>query len=116
MSLKNIYLRFLAAPRKDVLVPDASIHYITTAIAVNGADEVLKQLHREHITLKKRKEAVLSSIETSDSLVLEIETEIEFLTSGANYLPGLDDNFLADHVVRFPMVNKYVLLLMLLFL
>lgn len=105
MSLQNTYTRFLASPRKEALALNPSIHYITTAIAVHGADEIIKQLNREHITLKKRKEKVLSSIETSDSLVVEVETEIEFLTSGANYLPGLDDNFLADHIVRFPMVH-----------
>ena len=106
MSLQQIYTTFLASPRSNALDPSASIHYITTGASVNTADAILKQLTRENNRqLKKRVEKVIASIETQNSLVLEIETEIEFLTSGANYLPGLDDNFLADHVVAFPVVR-----------
>jgi len=106
MSLQKIYTRFLAAPSVDQLDPAITFHYITTAVSVNGPDAIVKQLKRESLSqLKKRVEKVLASVETSDSLVLEIETEIEFLTSGANWLPGLDDNFLADHILRFPVVS-----------
>jgi hypothetical protein len=106
MSLEQIYTRFLSTPNADVLDPSVTFHYITTAISVNGPEEIIKQLTRENLRqLKKRVQKPLSSIETDNSLVLEVETEIEFLTSGANWLPGLDDNFLADHIVRFPVVS-----------
>ena len=105
MSLENIYTRFLASPREDALHQSATFHYITTAISVNGPERIITQLGNENMkALKKRQEKVIASIETSNSLVLEVATEIEFLTSGCNWLPGLDDNFLADMIVRFPVV------------
>ena len=36
---------------------------------------------------------------------MDVEITIEFLTGGGAYLPGLDDNFVADRVVTFPMVS-----------
>lgn len=106
MSLEQTYTRFLVAPNADVLDPAVTFHYITTAISVNGPQDIIRQLNQENQRqLKKRVQKPLASIETSNSLVLEVETEIEFLTSGANWLPGLDDNFLADHIVRFPVVH-----------
>ena len=47
---------------------------------------------------------MLSAIENEDAVCLDVETTLEFLTGGGAYLPGLDDNFLADHIVTFPMV------------
>lgn len=106
MSLEQVYTRFLAAPRAEALDPSATFHYITTAVSINGPDKIIGQLQRENLKqLKKRVEKVLAAVASGNSLVLEVETEIEFLTSGANWLPGLDDNFLADHIVRFPVVS-----------
>ena len=105
MSLQRTYTTFLASPNANALANGVTFHYITTAISVNGPDQIIQQLNRENLSqLKKRVQKVLSSVETGNALVLEVETEIEFLTSGANWLPGLDDNFLADHIVRFPVV------------
>lgn len=81
------------------------MHFITTLITINSAEEILKYLTREPTFLKKRIEKPLSAIENGDSLVLEMETEMEFITSGGNYLPALDDNFLADQVVMVPIVG-----------
>ncbi|KAI5819205.1 hypothetical protein BZA77DRAFT_242186 [Pyronema omphalodes] len=109
MSLEQIYTRFLAAPRRDALADSASIHYITTAVSLSGPDKIVAQLAKEQhdkgTQLKKRVEKPLATVQTGNSLVIEMDTEIEFLTSGANWLPGLDDNFLADHIVRFPVVH-----------
>lgn len=66
----------------------------------------MKYLKREQNLLKKRMEKVLSAVETSDRLVLEVETELEFVKSGGNYLPAMDDNFLADQIVTFPIVSR----------
>jgi hypothetical protein len=81
------------------------MHFITTLITINSTEEILKYLTREPTFLKKRIEKPLSAIENSDSLVLEMETEMEFISSGGNYLPALDDNFLADQVVMVPIVR-----------
>lgn len=111
MSLENIYTRFLATPREDVLDDNASFHYITTAISINGPDAIIAQLAKENLkALKKRQEKVINSFETGNQLLLEVATEIQFLTSGCNWLPGLDDNFLADMIVRFPVVCCRVVL------
>ena len=111
MSVLNQYQRFLASPavNKNFLADNASIHYITSGVSVNSPDAIVKYLQVESRQINKRIEKVISSVVTADSLVLEVETEFEFVTSGANYLPGLDDNFLADHVVLLPIVSSVVL-------
>jgi hypothetical protein len=105
MSLQQAYLRFLASPSAAALSSSPSMHFITTLVTVNSAESITKYLSRESTQLKKRVEKPLSAIETADSLVLEMETEIEFLSSGGNYLPALDDNFLSDQVVMVPIVS-----------
>lgn len=105
MSLQQVYTRFLASPDSKALFESPSMHFITTLITINSTEEILKYLTREPTFLKKRIEKPLSAIENSDSLVLEMETEMEFISSGGNYLPALDDNFLADQVVMVPIVH-----------
>lgn len=85
------------------------MHFITTLITVNSAEAITKYLSHESAQLKKRVEKPLAVIENADSLVLEMETEMEFLSSGGNYLPALDDNFLADQVVMVPIVSSFFL-------
>lgn len=86
------------------------MHFITTLITVNSPEAITKYLSRESGQLKKRVEKPLAAIENADSLVLEMETEMEFLSSGGNYLPALDDNFLADQVVMVPIVSFFLFL------
>ncbi|RPB17495.1 hypothetical protein P167DRAFT_569247 [Morchella conica CCBAS932] len=105
MSLQQVYTRFLASPDSKALFESPSMHFITTLITINSAEDILKYLTREPTFLKKRIEKPLSAIENSDSLVLEMETEMEFISSGGNYLPALDDNFLADQVVMVPIIH-----------
>lgn len=88
------------------------MHFITTLITVNSAEAITKYLSRESGQLKKRVEKPLAAIENADSLVLEMETEMEFLNSGGNYLPALDDNFLADQVVMVPIVSFFFFFLL----
>ncbi|KAG0131293.1 hypothetical protein HOY82DRAFT_340796 [Tuber indicum] len=105
MSLQQTYSRFLASPSAEALSASPSMHYITTLITLNSAETIMKYLKREPNLLKKRMEKVLSAVETSDRLVLEVETELELIKNGGNYLPAMDDNFLADQVVVFPIVH-----------
>lgn len=104
-SLKSIYQSFLANPDPSALSDDASLSYITTLTTINTATAIIKHHIAHRKTLTKKEEKVLSYIESSDAVCLDIETTLEFLTGGGAYLPGLDDNFLADRVVTFPMVS-----------
>ncbi|KAK7542903.1 uncharacterized protein J3D65DRAFT_233888 [Phyllosticta citribraziliensis] len=106
MGLRATYEAFLASPSAaGALAPQASINYIPTLTSVADADAVLKHLQAQTKVLTKKDEKVLSAVEAESALCLDIETTIEFNTGGGAYLPGLDDNFLADRVVVFPMVH-----------
>jgi len=107
MSLQSIYTKFLTAPSVDALASDAtaSLHYIPTLTTVHEALPIIKHLKAQVPQLKKREEKVLSATESNNSLVLEVETTLELLSSGGAYLPGLDDNFLTDKVVTLPIVS-----------
>ncbi|KAI5796623.1 hypothetical protein EDC01DRAFT_614218 [Geopyxis carbonaria] len=105
MSLQKTYQRFIASPNAFALTENASLHYITSGKSVDSRDSILSHLTRERKQMKKRVEKVISSVETADSLVLEIETEIEIITNGGNFLPGLDENFLVDQVIVFPIIH-----------
>ena len=104
MSLSSIYQSFLATPSPDALAKDATLNYITTLMTFSDSAPIVKHLGEQQKALKKNKEKVLNAIESSDALYLEVETTLEFLTGGGAYLPNLDDNFLADHVVTLPIV------------
>ncbi|KAL8948690.1 MAG: hypothetical protein Q9222_005138 [Ikaeria aurantiellina] len=105
-SLKEAYQSYLANPNASAFAADGSINYITTLTTVHKADAIAKHLEAQQRSLKKKNEKVLSATESDHGLCLEIETTIEFLTGGGAYLPGLDDNFLIDQVVTFPVQWK----------
>lgn len=105
MSLQSAYKQFLAAPNPSLLTTDASLHFITTLITVHGASDVVKHLNGQNHQLEKKEETFLNTVEGPSSIAAEIHTTIEFKTSGGSYLPGLDDNFLADRTVTFPIVS-----------
>ncbi|KAI9876182.1 MAG: hypothetical protein M1830_007083, partial [Pleopsidium flavum] len=105
MSLQSLYQAFLAAPNAAALAEGASFNYITTLTTVNTPAAIIKHLTAQQRAMKKKQEKVISTIESSDGICLDVETTLEFLTSGGAYLPGLDDNFLADRVVTFPIVH-----------
>lgn len=104
-SLKAIYQSFLASPSASALAEDASLNYITTLTTINSATAVNKHMKALGSVLKKKQEKVLSTVEGENAICLDVETTIEFVTGGGAYLPGLDDNFLADRVVTFPLVR-----------
>lgn len=107
-SLKAIYQNFLASPSASALADDASLNYITTLTTINSATAVNKHMKALGAVLKKKQEKVLSTVEGANAICLDVETTIEFVTGGGAYLPGLDDNFLADRVVTFPVVSLAV--------
>ena len=104
-SLKAIYQNFLTTPSLAALSNEAaSLNYIPTLTTINSAAAILKHFSAHQRVLKKNQENLLSAIESQDAVCLDVETTLEFITGGGAYLPGLDDNFLADRVVTFPMV------------
>lgn len=105
MTLTAQYQRFIASPSTEVLADGAVLSYIPTLTTLREPTAILKHLSAQAKQLKKKGEKVLNAIESSDSVCLDIETTLEFVTSGGAYLPGLDDNFLADRVVSFPVVS-----------
>lgn len=104
MALQAVYAQFLASPSASYLAPDASLNYITTLITLNGA-EIIKHLNDQTHDLKKKEEKFLDVVESSNALAVEVSTCMEFLIGGGAYLPKLDDNFLADRTVTFPIVR-----------
>lgn len=106
-SLNSVYQNFLSNPHTSALNNEASLNYITTLTTINTAAAIIKHHAAHQKVLTKKEEKVLSSIEGSGALCLDVETTLEFMTGGGAYLPGLDDNFLADRVVTFPMVREF---------
>ncbi|KAK7969782.1 hypothetical protein PG996_001781 [Apiospora saccharicola] len=105
MSLQSAYKQFLAAPNSSLLATDATLHYITTTTTFRSAAEVIKHLSSQRNQIKKKKEDVLTAIEADHVVAIEFDTAIEFVISGGAYLPGLDDNFLADRTVNLPIMH-----------
>jgi hypothetical protein len=96
-TLRAKYEAYLAAPSTGALAEGASLNYVPTSI--------LKHLAAQQKLLKKKAEKVLSAIESSNGLCVDTETTIELIAGGGAYLPGLDDNFLADKTVILPVVS-----------
>ena len=108
MSLTSAYEAFLAFPNATHLSDDASLNYITTLTTVNGSAAIAKHVSQQQRIAKRKTEKVLSSIESDNAICLDVETTLEFISGGGAYLPGLDDNFLSDRVVTFPIVSSSV--------
>jgi hypothetical protein len=86
------------------LAANASLIYITTATQFDGADAIVSHLTKQETVVKKKAADIIGAIEGSDSLCLDVEVTLEFVSGGGAYLPSLDDNFLADRVAAFPTV------------
>ncbi|KAI0437804.1 hypothetical protein F4803DRAFT_537107 [Xylaria telfairii] len=105
MALAAVYQQFLAAPKPSHLAENATLNYITTTTTFRGASDIIQHLNTLRKQINKKKENVLSLVQGEDAIATEIETVLEFLTSGASYLPALDDNFLADRTVYIPIIH-----------
>jgi hypothetical protein len=108
MSLKARYEAFIASPSSGALADTASINYIPTLTTINDSAPIIKHLAAQHKLLVKKSELVLSTVESADGLCVDVDTTIEFIAGGGAYLPGLDDNFLADKIVNFPVVRTII--------
>lgn len=104
-TLRAVYQSYLANPDASAFASDGSLNYITTLTTLHKTDVIAKHLAAQQKSLKKKHENVLHAIESDDALCLEVETTLEFLSGGGMYLPGIDDNFLADQLVTFPVVR-----------
>lgn len=105
MALQAKYQRYLANPTADALAANAAINYIPTLSTINGSATILKHLRVQGEQLTKKSETFLNVVESANSLCVETETTLEFLYGGGTYLPGMDDNFLADKVVTMMIVR-----------
>ncbi|KAI0165976.1 hypothetical protein GGR57DRAFT_146115 [Xylariaceae sp. FL1272] len=105
MALAALYSQFLAAPDASKLADNASLNYITTTTALTGALNIVQHLATTARQVKKKKESPLSLVHGESAIALEMDTTLEFVTSGASYLPALDDNFLADRTVSLPILH-----------
>ncbi|KAJ5290997.1 hypothetical protein N7478_000248 [Penicillium angulare] len=103
--LHTEYRKFLANPRSAKVADNVSLLYVASTTKFEGSDSVITHLSRQPGIVKKKSENVINAIEASDSLVLDIETTLEFLEGGGAYLPSLDDNFLVDRVVTIPTLH-----------
>ena len=105
MSLAAKYKAFLAQPSPSAFASEnASLHYITTLTSIYEAPAIMKHFAVQEKLLKKKEQKLLTVIESANALSVDVETTIEFVNGGGAYLPGLDDNFIADRIVNFPMV------------
>lgn len=105
MTLRQVYSQFLASPTTSILSESAALHYVPTLTSLHEPAAIIKHLAAQAKVLNKKSQDVIASIESSTSLSVEVDTTIEFIAGGGAYLPGLDDNFLADRVVHFPVVR-----------
>lgn len=73
--------------------------------------EIIKHLNSQANKIKKKDEKVIDTIEGDGALYVEVDTTFEFVLGGGAYLPNIDDNFLADRTVTFPIVSLSDILL-----
>jgi hypothetical protein len=106
MSLKVIYERFLASPNPLSLSENVSLNYIPTLRTFTESGPVIRHLESQSKSeVRKKSEKVIAAVEGQNSLSLDMETTLEFISSGGAYLPGLE-NFVTDRVVTFPSVSS----------
>lgn len=105
-----LYKQFLASPSSSLLAEDASLHYVPTTTSIKGSSEIIKHLTTVSKQVRKKKEDILNTVDGQINAAFEVDTGLEFLTSGGPYLsvvnlPKLDDNLICDRVVYLPVVS-----------
>ncbi|KFZ11766.1 hypothetical protein V502_07400 [Pseudogymnoascus sp. VKM F-4520 (FW-2644)] len=105
MALQAAYQQYLATPNSSFLADNASLHYITTLTTFHGPTEIIKHLNTQTKKLKKKSEKIIDVVDGTSSLAVETELTVEFLNGGGAFLPGIDDNFLADREVTFLVIH-----------
>ena len=105
MALKGIYQRFLDVPNPISLSENASLHYIPTLNTFSSSGDVVRHLESQNKKVVRTKSArIISAVESSNALALEVETVLEFISGGGAYLPGLE-NFIVDKIATIPTVR-----------
>jgi hypothetical protein len=105
MSLKAVYERFLASPNPLNLSENASLNYIPTLRTFTQPGPVIRHLESQNTNeVRKKSERVIAAVEGQNSISLDIETTLEFISGGGAFLPGLE-NFVTDKIVVFPSVS-----------
>ena len=104
MAFQEIYKAYLDSTDPDLLSDNASLHYIPTLTTINASAAIAKHHAAHKKIMQKKDERFLNCVEGNSSICLEIETTLEFILGGGAYLPGLDDNFVSNRTVVFPMV------------
>jgi hypothetical protein len=106
MSLKAIYERFLTSPNPLSLSENASLNYISTLRTFSQSGPIIRHLESQNKNeVRKKAEKVIAVVEGHNSLSLDVETTLEFISNGGAYLPGLE-NFVTDRIVTFPSVSE----------
>lgn len=112
MGLKDIYQRFLDLPNPISLSGNACLHYITTLTTLSQPGAIVKHLESQNKKVVKTRSAkIISAVEGVNSLALEVETVLEFISGGGAYLPGLE-NFIVDKTATIPTVRRYAFSIM----
>ncbi|KAK4937969.1 hypothetical protein LTR10_021534 [Elasticomyces elasticus] len=102
MALRDIYQRFLDLPNPISLSQNASLHYITTLTSFSQSAQIIRHLETQNKNVVSTKSVkVISAVEGTNSLALEVETLLEFISGGGTYLPGLE-NFIVDKIATIP--------------
>ena len=104
MSLSAKYQAFLQNPSAGALADNATLHYISTLVSLHDAAAITKHFAVQEKLVKKTAEKIIGVVEGPNELAVDVETTLEFISGGGAYLPGLDDNFVSDRIVTFPMV------------
>ncbi|EMC93427.1 hypothetical protein BAUCODRAFT_26718 [Baudoinia panamericana UAMH 10762] len=103
--MANQYTSFLQSPTTSLLAADATLVYVTTTTEIQEPTAILKHIQSQQKQVVKKDEKVLNAIEGQDGLCLETETTLLFKTGGGAYLPGVDENFLDERTVTFPLTH-----------
>ncbi|KAG8530815.1 uncharacterized protein KY384_004172 [Bacidia gigantensis] len=107
MALRNAYKQYLISPSADALGENAALNYIPTLTTINSAAAIARHNTAQSKVLRKKEEKIIGCIEGDNAISVDVETTVEFISGGGAYLPGLDDNFLADRIVIFPTIRLY---------
>ncbi|KAG6039312.1 hypothetical protein E4U41_002981 [Claviceps citrina] len=103
--MASVYQQFLASPSSSLLADKASLHYVTTTTSVYGPTEIIKHLNTLQKQVKTKKQEFLNLVDGQTVIAAEVDTALEFQTSGGAYLPALDDNFLSDRVAYLSIIH-----------
>ncbi|KAK2589540.1 hypothetical protein QQS21_012783 [Conoideocrella luteorostrata] len=107
--MASVYKQFLASPTSSLLSKDASLNYVTTTKSIKGSDEIIKHLSNLQRQIKIKKQEFSDLVEGQSRIFVEIDTTLEFQSSGGPYLPGVDDNLVTDCEVELSIIHAVTL-------